>query len=340
MKFIRVFVSLLMLVGMVVVAADTAEAQSTQFYLPWAATVKWRVSQGNGGTVSHFCTGSNTYNCHAYDFDLNVDQPVFSSAPGTIKTVISSVTGQSSTGGYGNYVIIRHADGTCTRYAHLKHGTVQAYAANQFVDRGSHLGNVGNTGNTLPIGTGQHLHFAREDCATGKSIPVSFVEAPTLVAWASYESHNDPCALDCSIRSLINGKFVAAEISRTGDGWGELRARKDGPPGAWELFKIEGDCRSTAGCAFKSSANDRYVSVELSRAGDGYAQLRARQTSIGGWERFQLVGDCRSAGGCAIKSVQNGCFTSVEINWPGDRYGSLRARQCGGIGGWEKFQIG
>ncbi|MCC6438928.1 MAG: M23 family metallopeptidase [Acidimicrobiales bacterium] len=272
---------------------------------------------------------------------MNVDQPIFASAPGTVVKVVSTVNAQWAGGGYGNYTIIRHADNTCTRYAHMKYGTVQNYAPNQIVDRGAYLGNVGNTGNTEPIGRGQHLHFAREDCSTGKSMPVSFVETGGgLANGSSYVSHNDPCAQDCNIRSMINGKLVAAEISRTGDGWGELRARKDGPAGSWETFRIEGDCRSAAGCAFKSVANDRYVSVEVSRTGDGYAQLRARQTGIGGWERFQLVGDCRSATGCAIKSLQNGCYTSAEIGWTGDRYGTLRARQCGGIGGWERFQIG
>jgi murein DD-endopeptidase MepM/ murein hydrolase activator NlpD len=58
-------------------------------------------------------------------------------------------------GGYGNYLIIEHPNGSKTRYAHLEKirtsiGTV--------VSQGEQIGTVGNTGKVHGT-TGCHLHF-------------------------------------------------------------------------------------------------------------------------------------------------------------------------------------
>ena len=53
---------------------------------------------------------------------------------------------------YGNYVVLRHPDGTQTLYAHMSARTV---TAGQSVHQGMVIGKVGSTGNS----TGNHLHF-------------------------------------------------------------------------------------------------------------------------------------------------------------------------------------
>jgi LysM repeat protein len=55
-------------------------------------------------------------------------------------------------GGYGNYLVVKHANGTETLYAHLS-----SYKAGvgQKVAQGETIGTVGNTG----LSTGNHLHF-------------------------------------------------------------------------------------------------------------------------------------------------------------------------------------
>jgi len=56
------------------------------------------------------------------------------------------------TTGYGNYIKIDHGNGLETRYAHLSSINV---SPGQTVSAGTHIGNVGTTGNS----TGNHLHF-------------------------------------------------------------------------------------------------------------------------------------------------------------------------------------
>lgn len=62
------------------------------------------------------------------------------------------VTFSGSHGAHGNAVIVRHANGVETLYAHLSENSVRAGDA---VSSGTQLGRVGSTGRS----TGPHLHF-------------------------------------------------------------------------------------------------------------------------------------------------------------------------------------
>lgn len=59
-------------------------------------------------------------------------------------------------GAYGNLIEIAHGDGTRTLYAHLSDIDVRK---GQAVERGEHIGDLGNTGNS----SGPHLHFEVRD---------------------------------------------------------------------------------------------------------------------------------------------------------------------------------
>ena len=85
--------------------------------------------------------------------------PVVAAADGTVVATNSSCThnwGKSYScgcgGGYGNYVMISHAEGKMTVYGHLTSLTV---STGQTVSRGQVIGYVGSTGNS----TGPHLHY-------------------------------------------------------------------------------------------------------------------------------------------------------------------------------------
>lgn len=92
-----------------------------------------------------------TQGIHGYngiDFGARVGAPVRASAGG--KVLVSRTSGWN--GGYGNYIVVEHPNGTQTLYAHLSANIV--YAGQQ-VAQGQVIGNVGNTGRS----TGPHLHF-------------------------------------------------------------------------------------------------------------------------------------------------------------------------------------
>ncbi|MDO5641567.1 MAG: DUF5930 domain-containing protein [Paracoccus sp. (in: a-proteobacteria)] len=88
--------------------------------------------------------------------------PILATGDGVVK-----FAGRQS--GYGNLIIIEHALGTETRYAHLSQIRVKA---GQRVSRGSQIGDMGNTGRS----TGTHLHY--EVRVNGEAVnPMSFIKA-------------------------------------------------------------------------------------------------------------------------------------------------------------------
>ncbi len=93
--------------------------------------------------------GAHGYNGSAIDIGAPVGTPIIASAGGTV--ILSRADGGWN-GGYGNYTVIDHANGTQTLYAHMsKNITTQGQAVKQ----GEVIGYVGNTGHS----TGPHLHF-------------------------------------------------------------------------------------------------------------------------------------------------------------------------------------
>lgn len=60
--------------------------------------------------------------------------------------------GSGWNGGYGNYIVVKHRNGTQTLYAHLSSLSV---GVGSYVEQGQTIGGMGNTGRS----TGTHLHF-------------------------------------------------------------------------------------------------------------------------------------------------------------------------------------
>jgi LysM repeat protein len=92
-----------------------------------------------------------TQNIHGWngvDLGAPAGTPIRAAADGTV--IVSRVGGWN--GGYGNYVVISHDNGTQTLYSHLSTDSV---SVGQSVSQGSAIGTVGRTGEA----TGNHLHF-------------------------------------------------------------------------------------------------------------------------------------------------------------------------------------
>lgn len=95
--------------------------------------------------------GGKTQGIHGHngiDFSARGGSSVVASASG--KVLISRDSGYN--GGYGQYIVIQHANGTQTLYAHLSANFV---SAGDSISQGKVIGNIGSTGKS----TGPHLHF-------------------------------------------------------------------------------------------------------------------------------------------------------------------------------------
>lgn len=107
-----------------------------------SGSYKWPVA----GTISSYFGKRGNRPHEGIDIAADRGTPIGSARPGH---VIYSGNGIR---GYGNLVIVRHADNFTTVYAHLNRIQVRR---GQFVRLGQRLGTVGRTGRA----SGYHLHF-------------------------------------------------------------------------------------------------------------------------------------------------------------------------------------
>jgi murein DD-endopeptidase MepM/ murein hydrolase activator NlpD len=97
---------------------------------------------------SGVCTQTRHGN-NGVDIGASSGSPIYAAASGT---VIIALNNGGYNGGFGNYVVINHPNGTQTLYAHMSRTATSVGAS---VGRGELIGYVGSTGKS----TGNHLHF-------------------------------------------------------------------------------------------------------------------------------------------------------------------------------------
>lgn len=85
---------------------------------------------------------------NAVDLAASAGAPIRAAAAGQV--IVAKTGGWN--GGYGNYIVVKHSNGTQTLYAHTQSNAVGVGDA---VAAGEVIGYVGNTGRS----TGNHLHF-------------------------------------------------------------------------------------------------------------------------------------------------------------------------------------
>ncbi|MFD7574331.1 peptidoglycan DD-metalloendopeptidase family protein [Streptomyces sp. NPDC059810] len=131
-------------------AADTSAAKTTQSSgssgaatsaSGWSAPVSGGMSTPYRAAGSMWSSGYHT----GVDFMASTGTKIVAVGPGTVYSA-------GDGGAYGNQVVIQHADGTFSQYAHLSSISV---SAGQTVSGGEQIGLSGATGNV----TGPHLHF-------------------------------------------------------------------------------------------------------------------------------------------------------------------------------------
>ncbi len=105
---------------------------------------------GNVGDIVNGCPAGSRPTHAGIDINQNSNAIVYAAAGGTVTTAVNS----NASIGYGSQIVITHASGYTTRYAHLVYGTV-TLSVGAKVTQGTVLGRVGSTGQS----TGPHLHF-------------------------------------------------------------------------------------------------------------------------------------------------------------------------------------
>ncbi|MGW3632734.1 M23 family metallopeptidase, partial [Streptomyces sp. NPDC005122] len=143
-------------------AAKAAQAAGAGYTLPVEGAA---IGTGYKVPGSMWSSGYHT----GVDFVVPTGTTVRSVAAGT---VVSAGWG----GAYGNQVVVQHADGRYSQYAHL---SALSVSAGQTVTAGQRLGLSGATGNV----TGPHLHFEiRTTPVYGSDVdPVAYLRAHGVV---------------------------------------------------------------------------------------------------------------------------------------------------------------
>ena len=119
-------------------APASAPPSSTGYIWPFSGNISSYFGEYRGGSSYHLAIDIDAFGRYG--------APVVASASGTVVLVASLDWG------YGTYIIVRHADGSETVYAHLSAVYV---SQGQTVGQGEQIGAIGCTGYC----TGPHLHF-------------------------------------------------------------------------------------------------------------------------------------------------------------------------------------
>ena len=93
-----------------------------------------------------------------------IGTPIYAASDGIVKEA------GPTNSGYGAWVLIRHYDGTVTRYGHISSWNVQV---GQMVFAGDQIATIGNRGNS----TGPHLHFSVLLGGSNPTDPVAWLSA-------------------------------------------------------------------------------------------------------------------------------------------------------------------
>ena len=175
------------------------------------------------------------------DFGVANGTPVKAAAKGTVEKV------SFEDGGYGNYVKLKHTDGTAVYYTYYAHLMQASVAAGQNVEAGTVIGYSNNTG----ASTGPHLHFGLR----------------SLAQTGAYKGYMDPMP-------YLTGQGTS------GGGTSGGGAQGGGMPGAVDLPELKFEV-TVAELNVRSGPGINYSIVEKLHAGDAVTTRRLH--SEGAW---------------------------------------------------------
>jgi murein DD-endopeptidase MepM/ murein hydrolase activator NlpD len=147
-------------------AAAYAAAQATNLNAGEISLSGWvRPAGGYISSVYGYSSGYGSKFHKGVDLAASCYSNIYAASAGTVV-----YAGYGWNGGYGNYIIIEHANGLRTAYGHIAPGGIRvSYGQNVAV--GTHIAEVGSTGNS----SGCHVHFEVRPGGWNTTDPVSFM---------------------------------------------------------------------------------------------------------------------------------------------------------------------
>ena len=157
--------------GMTVLVAVFGVHAEVLYRVPWTEGLSFTISQAPGDAVTTHIAARNR---EAVDFGMPEGTSVLAARAGVVietEARYGASKDEEPLTYEGNFVRVRHEDGTIATYAHLKHRGV-AVAPGARVEAGTLLGYSGATGDA----NGAHLHFgvSRQERGYEVSVPVRF----------------------------------------------------------------------------------------------------------------------------------------------------------------------
>lgn len=143
---------------------------------------------------------------------IDLPAPKGTTVPAMEDGVIESVV-PNSRGGYGNFVVLRHSDGSKSLYAHLSSfGNIRP---GMHVRKGTRLGGVGSTGNS----TGNHLHFTLFSPSGNKINPLKKYSLNDFNRLASYGERSTYLANNTAPLQKKENLYASIRKSSTPNWW-------------------------------------------------------------------------------------------------------------------------
>jgi hypothetical protein len=213
-------------IGLLLAASAAGE---TLYRLPWPDGLTFMFTQVPGGRITtHFSKAT----LHAVDIAMPQGIGIIAARNGVVEAVEAryGASAEEEPVTYeGNFVRVRHSDGTAATYAHLGHGGV-VVAVGETVHAGQLLGYSGATGDVVE----PHLHFVvtrteknssgwQEDVSLAAKFyvgvpPVALSPRAALQATANYSGVAD-VAHAASEARLFPWRRPAPAPGEEADGW-------------------------------------------------------------------------------------------------------------------------
>lgn len=189
--------------AVVSLAPSALHAQSVRYARPYVGGHRLNYGfdhDGGGGGCTDYACGGACYDGHTgSDFGTPFGTTVLAAASGTVSSTNDGCenygyVGNTCGGRCGNYVQIRHDDGSYSIYCHMRAGSLRV-GTGQRVSCGQEIGVSASSGSS----SGPHLHFGHRSPGAGSSSdPFAGGCSRATTLWNGQGAYRDPPSAECS----------------------------------------------------------------------------------------------------------------------------------------------